>query len=234
MSDKVNRKVVSASVNQIRALTTADYNMVMHRQKIHQCCIVGNVLSINEQSTKTSYTITDYTAKEIEVVVWKNSEANSRSVNMPAPIMEQTYVRAYGQPRKSDEGLLFVAFCIQPLQSLNELTIHLLEVAAHAKDLLKLKNQLQCGNPAGSQAICGGGAIGGGGLHSGAPKVAGFSEIQSLVMNVIRQNSSDIGINLEEICGSVRTVKKETIKETIDFLLNEGEFIDSSMFVLSN
>lgn len=224
-----NRKVVSVSVNQIRALTSSDHGLVIHRQKIYQSCIIGNVLSISEQATKTSYIITDYTAKEIEVVVWKNSDDRSRVMNMATPIMEQTYVRAYGQPRKTNDQLIFVAFSIQPLMNLNELTIHLLEVVAHAKDLLKLKNQLLCDNPAGGSQHTGGSS---GGLHSisGAPKVAGFSEIQSLVMNVIRMNSSDIGINLEEVCSSVRTVKKETIKETIDFLLNEGELILSFGF----
>ena len=217
-----NRKLVSVSVNQIRALTSADHNLVIQRQKINQCCIVGNVLSISEQSTKTAYIVTDYTAKEIEVVVWKNSGDEGRMTNLTAPIMEQTYVRAYGQPRKTNDDLVFVAFNIQPLANLNDLTIHLLEVSKHAKDLMKLKNQLMCGNRAGSNAFASKSSNGGTVSSSNAPEVLGFSEIQSLVMNVIRTSTSEAGISLDDICNSVRSVKRDTIKETTDFLLNEG------------
>lgn len=225
-----NRKLVAVSVNQIRTLTSSDHNLVIQRQKINQCCIVGNVLSINEASTKTSYIITDYTAKAIEVVVWKNSGEEGRTMRMTAPIMEQTYVRAYGQPRKNADDIMFVAFNIQPLSNLNDLTIHLLEVSKHAKDLKKLKTELMCGNKAGGD--CAFASNGDGFARStlsggNGPKVAGFTQIQNLVMNVIKTSENEIGINIQTISNSLRTVKKEVIREAIDFLLNEGNHNDS-------
>lgn len=50
-----------------------------------------------------------------------------------------------------------------------------------------------------------------------------FNETQSQVINVIKASSSDIGINLDEICSHLPIVKREEIKDALDFLLNEGK-----------
>lgn len=229
------KKMVSVSLNQVKELTTTDHGLILHRQKVANCVIVGNVLSINEQSTKTIYTFTDYTGPAIEVSCWKKTadEDSRMQQNDRGVIMEQTYAKAFGQPRKDANGsVFFVAFHIQPLENLNELTIHLLEIILHSKDLAMLKNDHI------NKGQSDGGSVNGNKLVSNnVPKISGFNDLQSMIMNVIKMNTSDIGIDIEEIYASIRTAKRETIKETVDFLLNEGhiyEALDETHFKSSD
>ena len=230
------KKMVSVSLDQIKKCSTADNGLVMHRQKIQQCKIIGNVLSINEQSTKTTYSITDYTGPIINVVLWNSSEENRIDINAP-PIMEQTYVKVFGQPRKdATTGEIFViAFHVRPIENINEITIHLLEVVKHAKDLLKLKNEYLCKGAGAFGGNSNMGAISGGTSGNGqksasannASNISGLNDVQSLILKSIKDFQSDVGISLDEIYTSIRSVKQETIKQAVEFLCNEGHVYES-------
>ena len=105
-----NKRMVAVSLNQLFNLTTIDHGLVIHRQKIGQCIVVGNVTSINEQSTKTTYTVTDYTAPPMEVVQWRTNTDDNKitSTTSSGIIMEQTYCKIYGQPRKDQNNQIFL------------------------------------------------------------------------------------------------------------------------------
>jgi replication factor A2 len=221
----MSRKLVSVSLDQIKNLTTVDHGLVIERQKISQCSIIGNVININEQTTKISYFVTDYSGPTMEVAVWKNStEENFKSPDMPV-IMEQTYIKAFGQSRKDGNGsVYFVAFHIESLTNLNELTIHLLEVIRQARDLKKMKvdllcnkqcNGIQSNNQNGQNQI------------KNAPNISGFTEVQSLVLDLIKRDQNESGISIDQIFESLRSVKQDAIKNTIEFLLNEGHIYEA-------
>lgn len=163
------KRVVSVSLNQVTALATTDNNMVIHRQKVGQICVVGNVLNVNEQTTKITYLLTDYTGPSLEVVLWKNAgDQDNRVVNFPV-IMEQTYAKIYGQARKDSNGNVFiVAFNVQPLANLNDLTMHLLEVVHHSRCLKKSKLEHLCNSQTGTTN----------GQMSNGQNASGFNEIQ--------------------------------------------------------
>ena len=95
-----NKRMVAVSLNQLFNLTTIDHGLVIHRQKIHQCIVVGNVTSIKEECTKTTYTVTDYTAPAMEVVKW----GSTSSLN----VKEQSYCKIYGQPRKNENNKVYL------------------------------------------------------------------------------------------------------------------------------
>lgn len=220
-----SKRMVSVSTNQIHNLTTTDHGLVIQRQKISQCCVVGNVLSVNEQSTKTTFEITDYTGPKLEVVLWRsNSDENKQTTKESGVVMEQMYVKIFGQSRKDANGhICLVAFYMEPLCNLNDLTIHLLEVMRDDKDLKRYKTELMCHGKVG----CSGGMSMNDHATPSAPTISGFSEIQNLVMNVIREDQSDNGISADEIFNALRSVKQETIKQTTQFLINEGHIYET-------
>ena len=53
-----------------------------------------------------------------------------------------------------------------------------------------------------------------------------LNDIQKVVLDSIRNSKSEIGICLDEILSINRSVKQETIKSTIEFLLKEGHIYE--------
>jgi len=228
-----NKRIVSVSLNAVKALATSENSMVMYRQKISQICVVGNVLSVSEHTTKLNYIITDYTCDSMEVTLWRNNGGGPDSeqtrtggmVDVPV-VMEQTYVKVFGQPRKDQDGKVFiVAFNIQPLVNLNDLSLHILEVIQHAKDLklMKISAEMESQNGGGGQLS----TTNGGDQMKGGQNTSGFNNIQQMIMNLVRENTTDVGIHLDEICDSLRSVTKDQVKQAVDFLLNEGHIYEA-------
>ena len=216
-------RLVSVSLNQLNQLTSSVHGLVMHNQKISRVCVVGNVLSIDSNETKSTYSITDYTGPRIQVVLWKNNFDENRMADLDK-ITEATYVKVYGQSRReSDQSVIIVAFQIEPLANLNDITIHLLEVVKHAKDLKQMKFKVLGNLDPNNNQLTFSGLSG-----KAVPNMFGFNQIQALVYDAIKSDTSDEGISSADIYSSLRSINQVTLKQTIDFLLNNDHIYDSS------
>jgi replication factor A2 len=121
-----------------------------------QVTIIGQVRNISQQTTNITYRLDDGTGV-VEVKVWIDPEADT---SHKTPIVENTYVRAWGR-LKSFSGKKHVgAHFIRPLQDLNEVNYHMLEATlVH----LQITRGAVGGGEGGQKALENGGGGGGGG-----------------------------------------------------------------------
>jgi replication factor A2 len=212
-----NRVIVSVNTNQLHNLFAAG-GLVMHRQKIPMVRLVGRLVSVNEQSTKVTYTVSDGTGPPIDVGLFRVSGDGS-------PIlMENSYVRAIGQPRQTGSDSTFImGFSVQPIDSLNEYAVHWLEVLDHANYYLANKTNLMYGDKKGAGER-GHDHFGGG--NSAAAQSGnnppGMSDVQKLVFKIINESSANSGISRQELHSSLKSITPATIDKSLEFLLTEG------------
>lgn len=85
--------------------------------------LVAIVRAIDHSSTKITYTLEDQTGR-IDAHLWLE-EGDSM---MSPSLLLNTYARVFGSIRTQGGGKTIMIFKIEPLESLNGLTTHLLEV----------------------------------------------------------------------------------------------------------
>lgn len=214
------RNSVAVSLDQIMKLTTKEHGLVIHRQNASTIVVVGRVQSTTETTTKSTFEINDQTGDCIEVHLWKTEDASSEnSRNIPV-IIENTYVKVFGQVRYYRPKPTIVAFKIEPITDLNEITLHHLEIMANCLVLEKRKNNTLSQRVAPSQSVPS--SLPGAPVSAGLPGATGMKEAERLVLQVISSETAWEGISFEDICSSLKTVRKEMIREALDFLSGEG------------
>src|SRR5690242_10964131 len=97
--------------------------MILTRQTEKQVTLVGQVRNISQQTTNITYRLDDGTGV-VEVKVWIDPEADT---SHKAPIVENSYVRAWGRLKAFNQKRHLGAHFIRPIQNMNEVNYHLLE-----------------------------------------------------------------------------------------------------------
>jgi len=96
-------------------------------KELNQITIVGQIVSSVIASTNIELVIDDGTGK-IDVRHWVEMDDNQYLQEQHSKLTDGTYVRVIGHLRALHKKRNIMAFRIQPLEDLNELTFHLLEV----------------------------------------------------------------------------------------------------------
>uniref|UniRef100_A0A3P9LE02 Replication protein A C-terminal domain-containing protein n=1 Tax=Oryzias latipes TaxID=8090 RepID=A0A3P9LE02_ORYLA len=140
-----------------------------------------------------------------------------------------TYVKVSGNLRSFQNHRSMVAFCIRPLEDMNEITSHMLEVVQAHMALGKPQNTLGGGGgmTAGSVSKP---AIGGmGGSYAGASDMTnnGLSPNQNQVLSLIRGCPEPQGISIQDLKHRLGGMSLPMIKQAVEFLSNEGHIFST-------
>lgn len=217
--DRVNN-VVPCTIMQILKAPDTDEHMKVGSMSAHMLTVVGLVKSVDEQTTKITYTIDDLTGPPLEVQMWleENMEINEKR----SPIIENTYIRVTGSMRTVKGNRLLIAFKINPIKEVNEITMHLLEVMHTSMAVAVMDNQAQMTN--GNDIMKTNFGLEQKSAYSTGQftVMAGLNKQQQMVFQVISSDQSLEGISYDQLFSSLKTLNRQTIKDAVDFLSNEG------------
>ena len=241
---KTSKTVLPVNTAMLHKLTHSSLGLVLQRHKYSSVTIVAFVSDYTESQNKAEFRLKDPFGQSIEVQQWKGVEEDgSQTSRSGPPIRNDMLVRAFGHPRKTanSAGPLLLASRILPVTDVNELAMHVLDVLAAHVTLKKRKENVTSGLPAvtgfpGSQATASdsfnntftntsihqsaAGAAGPGSAANSQPSVT--LSPKDLVLKSISKDNSVTGISLTELEAGLKSLNLKTIREAIDFLLNEG------------
>lgn len=179
--------------------------------EVQYVSLVGLVTSVDQQSTRVNFTLDDRTGPPIEGLIFAQEEEQLRVLSH---LVEGSYVRVVGPVRSAEGKRQLKAFKVFPVTDLNELTLHLAEVV-HSNMALRVgftpssvKHE-----PMDTSANSF--------LGAGAGNL-GLNQQQKLVYEAIRECTTNIGIGFDEICSRLKSMNKNTIRDVVEFLANEG------------
>lgn len=209
--------VVPCTIAQIHRMGEGEDHLTVASREVQYVTVVGLVMSVDQQSTKVSYTVDDRTGPPLEGHIFATEpEEQARILSQ---LVEGTYVRVLGSVRSVDGRRVLKTFRTFGLTNLNELTMHLAEVV-HSQVALLAENKRQLAEdglvtktePMDTSSF-------GGGAMSNS---LGLDPKQNTVYEIIRECPSAIGISLDDVCMKVKSLGRPAIKEVVEFLSNEG------------
>ncbi|RWS09128.1 replication protein A 32 kDa subunit-like protein [Dinothrombium tinctorium] len=213
-ADRKVRNLVSVSVDQIRKLyDNESAQLFIHAQPVSMVTVVGMVESVNEQTTSSTFILKDETGPGVEVTFWTLED--KKSSNIPS-IVENSYVRVFGQVRSKEGRVYVAAFRVIPITDYNEITLHHLEVIYDCKILEKAKLNIKASEASGFDQSKSNDII------STTSVSAGFSKADQLILETINKTPNPEGMSIQEICLAIRSLEVSIIKKRLEFLANEG------------
>ncbi|RWS20280.1 replication protein A 32 kDa subunit-like protein [Leptotrombidium deliense] len=211
-SERTTRNLVAVNVDMLNKYYTLEHGVVIHDQKVSAITIVGQVESVSEQTTYSSFMLRDDCGPAIEVNFWTLQEKKETATAGPS-VVENSMVRVYGQVRSKEGRVYISAFKVITIKDINEIAIHNLEVIYHFKMLERMKH-----NPIP--------------IPSNAPEVddremisgavSGLNKAHETLLNRITSVDTPEGISFEELVSCVHSMNERSIRETLEFLLREG------------
>jgi len=162
-------------------------------RELHQVKLIGAVRSADKQSTAVTYQVEDGTGI-IEVKEFINEESPAMIQAREDAAQDHVYVCIIGQVKDYDNKKSIIGNSVRKIESMNQLTHHMLEVAYSAEKYKKADQivgapQAGFGAPAG--VGFGGGPVGKsamGGMGMAAPAAGGASELQQTVLQFVREH----------------------------------------------
>ncbi|KAL2084948.1 hypothetical protein ACEWY4_020466 [Coilia grayii] len=230
--------IIPCTVSQIKSAVQTEDVFRVGEVEVAQVTIVGVIRSVDKSMTNIQYIVDDMTAAPMDVKQWVDTEDPSVDSTVIPP---GTYVKVSGNLRSFQNNRSLVAFRVRPLEDMNEITSHMLEVV-HAHMQLSKPQAMMCGGgggagmgsvPAssmdmGGMSNMGGGGYGGGG-YSGANSMAsnGLSPNQNQVLCLIKSCPDAQGISIQELKQRLSGMSVTTIRQVVDFLSNEGHIFST-------
>ncbi|KZC14914.1 PREDICTED: replication protein A 32 kDa subunit [Dufourea novaeangliae] len=178
---------------------------------------LGIVRNVQETATKISYDVEDQTGT-ITALKWLEADKKASDVT----ILMNTYVRIVGLLREQNDERHILILRMWPLQDLNELTNHILEVtfATLKAEAMAKKNKELINHQNGSTVDKG--------ANEDVPHY-GMTGDQSLVYKIINAKiDTESGIERAEIKGQVPPRILSEVDNILDFLVSEGHIYTTS------
>uniref|UniRef100_A0A3P9LDT7 Replication factor A protein 2 n=1 Tax=Oryzias latipes TaxID=8090 RepID=A0A3P9LDT7_ORYLA len=219
-------QIIPCTVSQLMSASQADEAFKVGEVEVNQVTIVGIIRSTDKSMTYIQYRVDDMTGAPMDVKQWVDTEDPSVDSTVLPP---GTYVKVSGNLRSFQNHRSMVAFCIRPLEDMNEITSHMLEVVQAHMALGKPQNTLGGGGgmTAGSVSKP---AIGGmGGSYAGASDMTnnGLSPNQNQVLSLIRGCPEPQGISIQDLKHRLGGMSLPMIKQAVEFLSNEGHIFST-------
>uniref|UniRef100_A0A8D0GGI3 Replication factor A protein 2 n=1 Tax=Sphenodon punctatus TaxID=8508 RepID=A0A8D0GGI3_SPHPU len=207
-----SQNIVPCTISQLLAAEQVDETFKIKEVEISQVVIVGVIRQAEKAPTNILYKVDDMTSAPMDVRQWVDTdEAGSENVVVPPG----TYVKVAGHLRSFQNKKSLVAFKIMPLEDMNELTVHMLEVVNAHMILRKSTMSTSVKMP---QSVS---ASGMGDMESyGGAR--GLSPDQSQVLNLIKSCNVAEGLSLQLLKTQLHNMNPTTIKQVLDFLSSEG------------
>ncbi|XP_013778721.1 replication protein A 32 kDa subunit-like [Limulus polyphemus] len=218
--------VVPVTVAQVLQASDKEEHLKVGSMECHILTLVGLVRSVDEQTTRITYQLDDFTGPPLEVQMWfgENEEFSDKR----SSIMENTYLRVYGGLRTFKGKRLLNAFKVTPVTNLNEVTMHILEVVHTSMAIAVMDSQNAqamsttgfIAEPPGNTQM--GMNISGGAMLADVGSMFGLDRNQQLVFRAISAATSEEGISFQHLCESLKSLTPSVIRKVVEFLSNEG------------
>ncbi|EFN87305.1 replication protein A 32 kDa subunit-A [Harpegnathos saltator] len=198
-----DRSIVPVLIKQITS-TTGDLQIA--GKTVNTLTFVGIVRHIEQETTKISYHIQDDT-DTLTAMMWLEADKNSIE-----DIQINTYVRVHGLIRDQNNQRHILILRIYPLEDLNELTCHFVEV---------IYFMLKFSRPAEESAMPD--------MLMSDNTMSGMSPEQKTVLEIIRSaNDAECGIEKRDILTKLSKHIISRLDEILEFLLCEGHIYTTS------
>ncbi|XP_003977145.2 replication protein A 32 kDa subunit [Takifugu rubripes] len=221
-------QIIPCTVSQLMSASQADEAFKVGDVEVVQITLVGVIRSTDKSMTNIQYKVDDMTAAPMDVKQWVDTEdPNVDSTVLPP----DTYVKVSGNLRSFQNHRSVVAFSVRPLEDMNEITSHMLEV---------VQAHMILGTP--KSMGSGGGRVNSnstqmprtntetlGGSYTGVDMMAnnGLSANQNQVLSLIRSCPYPQGISIQELKQRLSGIGLSVIKQVVEFLSNEGHIFST-------
>ncbi|XP_051577567.1 replication protein A 32 kDa subunit-like isoform X2 [Myxocyprinus asiaticus] len=222
------QQIVPCSVSQLMSAVQAEDVFKVGEVEIAQVTIVGIIRSTDKSTINIQYKVDDMTAAPMDVKQWIDTEDMGVDNSVIPP---GTYVKVSGNLRSFQNNRSLVAFSIRPLEDMNEVTSHMLEVVHTHMQQSKPQAMMGGGGgmnmmPTSHTSIGGMGSAGG---YSGASMmlVNGLSANQNQVLSLIKSCHDPQGISTQDLKQKLNSMSVAVIRQIVDFLSNEGHIFST-------
>ncbi|XP_051999399.1 replication protein A 32 kDa subunit [Xyrauchen texanus] len=222
------QQIVPCSVSQLMSAVQAEDVFKVGEVEIAQVTIVGIIRSTDKSTINIQYKVDDMTAAPMDVKQWIDTEDMGVDNSVIPP---GTYVKVSGNLRSFQNNRSLVAFSVRPLEDMNEVTSHMLEVVHAHMQQSKPQAMMQGGGgmnmmPTSHTSLGGMGSAGG---YSGASMmlVNGLSANQNQVLSLIKSCHDPQGISMQDLKQKLNSMSVTVIRQIVDFLSNEGHIFST-------
>ncbi|XP_067211232.1 replication protein A 32 kDa subunit-like [Linepithema humile] len=192
----------------IKHITSTTGDLQISDKTVNTLTFVGVVRHIEQDTTKMSFSIQDDTGT-LTAVMWLEADKNPAE---NACVQLNTYVRVYGLIRNQNNQRHVLILRMYPVEDLNEVTCHFLEVMYFILNAGKTEKE-----PAVSNTL------------TFDNTISGMSPDQVAILEIVRSaNESECGIEKHDILSKMPKHIKPRIDEILDFLLCEGHIYTTS------
>lgn len=229
-------QIIPCTVSQLMSASQADEAFKVGDVEVAQVTLVGIIRSTDKSMTNIQYKVDDMTSAPMDVKQWVDTEDPSVDSTVLPP---GTYVKVSGNLRSFQNHRSVVAFSVRPLEDMNEITSHMLEVVHAHMALCKPQTMTSAGGMNSSMTSMSRtnmgnmgtmGSMGSmGGSYQGANNMInnGLSASQNQVLSLIRSCPDPQGISIQDIKQRLSGMSINIIKQAVDFLSNEGHIFST-------
>ncbi|KAK7887271.1 hypothetical protein WMY93_026892 [Mugilogobius chulae] len=226
-------QIIPCTVSQLMSASQADEAFRVGDVEVAQITIVGIIRSTDKSMTNIQYKVDDMTGAPMDVKQWVDTEEPGVDSTVLPP---GTYVKVSGNLRSFQNHRSVVAFSVRPLEDMNEITSHMLEVVHAHMALCKPQAMTSAGGmnssmtPMSRTNMGNVGTMGGmGSGYSGANNMVnnGLSASQNQVLSLIRSCPDQQGISIQDIKQRLSGMSINIIKQAVEFLSNEGHIFST-------
>lgn len=219
-------QIVPCTVSQLMSASQVDEVFKVADVEVAQVTIVGILRSTDKSMTNIQYKVDDMTAAPMDVKQWVDTEDPSVDSTVLPP---GTYVKVSGNLRSFQNHRSVVAFSVRPLEDMNEITSHMLEVVQAHMTLSKAQTTSVPGsgmtNFSMTRPAMGGVGVG----YAGTGDMAynGLNPNQNQVLSLIKGCPDPQGISIQDLKQRLSSISVTVIKQAVEFLSNEGHIFST-------
>ncbi|XP_029306709.1 replication protein A 32 kDa subunit [Cottoperca gobio] len=221
-------QIIPCTVSQLMSASQDDEAFKVGDVEVSQVTIVGIIRSTDKSMTNIQYKVDDMTGAPMDVKQWVDTEDPSVDSTVLPP---GTYVKVSGNMRSFQNHRSVVAFSVRPLEDMNEITSHMLEVVQAHLILSKPQTQPGVGGGVNSKVASLSRPDTGstGGSYAGANDMTtnGLSANQNQVLSLIRGCPEPQGISIQDLKQRLNSISMIVIKQAVEFLSNEGHIFST-------
>lgn len=224
-------QIVPCTVSQLMSASQAEESFRVGEVEVTQVTIVGIIRSTDKSMTNIQYKVDDMTGAPMDVKQWVDTEDPGVDSTVLLP---GTYVKVSGNLRSFQNHRSVVAFSVRPLEDMNEITSHMLEVVQAHMVLSKPQTMSGAGGgmsssvtPMSRPTMANSGGMGG--SYAGGNNMAnnGLSPNQNQVLSLIRSCPEPQGISVQDLKQRLSGISLAVIKQAVEFLSNEGHIFST-------
>lgn len=224
-------QIIPCTVSQLMSASQADEAFRVGDVEVAQVTIVGVIRSTDKSMTNIQYKVDDMTGAPMDVKQWVDTEDPGVDSTVLPP---DTYVKVSGNLRSFQNHRSVVAFSVRPLEDMNEITSHMLEVVQAHMALCKPQSMSSAGGtmninttPISRPGMGNMGSMGGSYMGANDMVNNGLSANQNQVLSLIRSCPDPQGISVQDLKHRLSGISISVIKQAVEFLSNEGHIFST-------